>query len=177
MSDPHDSIEEPVVENRYTRKARRDALDKQGRLLAERLIAIRHEWFIQVPFDDEPDLLEALELARRLKRGGAKARQLRFVGRLLRDVDQAPILAALDEAQSGHNLDTEVLHAAERWRDRLISEGNAAVEAFVHQHPTVDRQHLRQLARQAAKDAAQGRPPKASRALFKLIRPLLEGDL
>lgn len=178
MRDPHehDEAAPEVVDNRYTRKARRDAMDASARALAERLTSVRHEWFIQVPLDDEPELAEALELARRLKRGGAKARQIRFVGRLLRDVDQAPLTAALDRAEAGHRIDTGVLHAAERWRDRIATEGDSAVEAFVAEHPSVDRQQLRQLARQAAKDAAKGRPPKARRAIFRLIRPLLETD-
>jgi ribosome-associated protein len=165
----------PKVENRYTRKARRDALDAEARILADRIISVRHEWFIQVPLDDERELHEAVVLARKLKRGGAKARQLRFVGRLLRDVDQAPLIAALDQAEIGHTLEKDVLHDAERWRDRIIDGGHEGIDAFLAEYPTVDRQHLHQLARQAAKDTAQGKPPKARRAIFRLIRPLLEG--
>ncbi len=164
-------------ENRYTRRAARDAQHFEARALAERLASVRHEWFLQVPLDDHPKIAEHLAQARQMKATGARRREVRFVARLLQNVDHAPLMESLDRAECGAWDDVEALHVAEAWRARLIDEGDPALGAFSAEHPAADRQRLRQLARQARKEKEQGRPPKAARALFKLIRgSLAEAD-
>ncbi len=163
--------EEP--NDRFTRRAARDAEDTAARALAERLAGARQEWFVQVPLDDQLTLGERLTRARAMKPSGARRREIRFVAKLLQGVDQRPIIAALDRAESGASHDTEALQAAEAWRERLIDEGDRALDAFCSEHAGLDRQRLRQLARQAHKQREQGASPKASRALFKLIRAAL----
>lgn len=63
-------------------------------------------------------------------------------------------------------------HAVERWRDRLLAEGDEALTAFFDEYPAADRQQLRQLVRDARRDAARGRPDGARR-LFKGLRAVL----
>lgn len=166
---------EEQKEDRRTRKRARDEAHDAAKQLAQRLVAIKDEWFIQMPLDDEdPRVGEQLRLARRLKASGARNRVVQYAARLLKDVDTAPIEEALERVQDGHRIETSVLHAAEDWRDRIVAEGDEAVEAFLAQYPQADRQRLRQLARQAAKDQAAGGPPKASRAIFKVVRRHIE---
>jgi ribosome-associated protein len=57
-----------------------------------------------------------------------------------------------------------------QWRDRLISEGDQAISDLLMEIPDLDRQHLRQLIRQAKKEASQNKPPAASRKIFKYLR-------
>ena len=65
------------------------------------------------------------------------------------------------------------MHKIERWRDRLIAEEGALTE-FLRDMPGVDATEARQLIRNARREAAENKPPKSSRALFRLIRDALE---
>jgi ribosome-associated protein len=40
-------------------------------------------------------------------------------------------------------------------------------------YPDADSQHLRQLQRNAQKEAKQGKPPKSSRLLYKYLKDLI----
>lgn len=115
-------------------------------------------------------LITALKEAKRLHSRGARKRQLQFIGKLMRDVDPQPIQHYFEQLGLKTRQQAHIHHELENWRDRLIEEGDPAVEAFLLQHPQADRQHLRQLIRQAKKERAHNKPPKSSRALFRYIR-------
>ena len=80
----------------------------------------------------------------------------------------------LDQVDSSTREYNERFHALERWRDRLIAGGDAALEDFIGQYPDADRQHLRGLIRHAQHEAAHNKPPAAARKVFKYIRELDE---
>jgi len=65
------------------------------------------------------------------------------------------------------------LHGAERWRARLLAEGDAALSEFLADHPGADRQRLRALIRAARRDTEQGKTD-APRRLFRFVRDVLE---
>jgi ribosome-associated protein len=92
----------------------------------------------------------------------------------MRDQDLEAILALVDQMDSSTRQYNERFHALERWRDRLIAEGDQALEAFVALYPETDRQHLRGLVRHAQHEAAHNKPPAAARKVFKYIRTLDE---
>jgi ribosome-associated protein len=92
---------------------------------------------------------------------------------------------ALEIQRLGSAKDTQALHLAEAWRDRLIAD-DTAVGEWIAQYPQTDTQQLRALVRQARKDAvpvsnaavSQGLAPRQSRAyreMFKLVRSILTG--
>jgi len=117
-------------------------------------------------------LVAALSEARHLHARGGRKRQLQFIGKLMRDIDPEPIRNYFEQVRLKTRKLAQTHHALEAWRDRLIEEGDPAIEAFLEQHAQADRQHLRQLARQAKKEMAHNKPPKSSRALFRYIRDL-----
>ncbi|HHJ16749.1 MAG TPA: DUF615 domain-containing protein [Gammaproteobacteria bacterium] len=117
-------------------------------------------------------LIAALTEAKRLHSRGGRKRQLQFIGKLMRDVDPEPIEAYFTRQRLKARQLAQAHHQLEDWRDRLIDEGDPAAEDFLQQHPQADRQHLRQLIRQARKEQAQNKPPKSSRALFRYIRDI-----
>ena len=121
------------------------------------------------------DLLAALREAKRLHARGAHKRQLQYIGKLMRDIDPEPIQQYFEQRRLKTRQQAQAHHALEDWRDRLIEDGDRAVEAFMLQHEQADRQHLRQLIRQVRKERAHNKPPKASRALFRYLRDL-QGD-
>ena len=83
--------------------------------------------------------------------------------------DVAAIRAALHEQRQGAARDTLRLHAAERWRERLVAD-DAALSAWIGQFPDSDAQQLRALVRQARKDAAAPADAAAARARGQAAR-------
>jgi len=121
--------------------------------------------------------------AKRITNFEGKRRQMQFIGKLMRKLDDdviESIKAALLEQTQGSAQETLQLHLAEQWRDRLIADDEACGE-WLKSFPETDSQQLRALIRQARKDApaitaasvSQGLAPRQSRAyreIFQLVR-------
>ncbi len=154
--------------------------------LGEALLTLRRDLF--EPLDLPTKLVDALDELKRIANFEGKRRQSQYVGKLMRQLDEEQLAAvkhALEEQRKGPAAETMRLHAAERWRERLIAE-DAAVNAWVTQFPDTDVQQLRALVRQARKDApspteaqaaeakGQGqRQGRAYRELFQLVNAAL----
>lgn len=123
------------------------------------------------------DVLEPVREARRLQRG-ALQRQLRYLGACLANVDVDAVRANLERVQQPSRAEIVRFHGIERWRDRLLGNGDVTAEAamteFLAAHPEADAQLLRRLVRNAAVEANSGRPPKSARELFARLRDLLD---
>jgi ribosome-associated protein len=119
------------------------------------------------------NLREAVVFARSMKPNESRRRQLQYIGKLMRQVDPAPIRARLDALMSVSAEHTAQLHHIERWRDRLVAEP-LAVSEFIAAHPGADSQQLRTLIRNVTEERSRGKPPKHYRALFQMIRGLVE---
>ncbi|MFN3593283.1 MAG: ribosome biogenesis factor YjgA [Thiobacillaceae bacterium] len=119
---------------------------------------------------DLPETLhEAVLEAQRIRGHEARRRQLQYIGRLMRNIDAEPIAAQLAHVQGESAAAKAEFHAVERWRARLL-EDDTALGEWLATHPGCDAQMLRQLIRNARREAAEGKPPRASRALFRLLR-------
>jgi len=81
---------------------------------------------------------------------------------------------ALDAGGDAARRETAQLHRAETWRDRLLAEGDAALSELLVEYPQADRQHLRQLVRNAIDERKRNKPPHAFRELFRELRELLK---
>ncbi len=115
-------------------------------------------------------LITALREAAGINARGARKRQLQFIGKLMRGIDPAPVQQYFAERRQAARQQVQRQHTAERWRERILREGDEAIEAWLAEHPDGDRQHLRQLARQAKKEQANDTAPKAGRLLFRYLR-------
>ena len=156
--------------------------------LGKELLSLRADLFEAVGLPDK--LVDALAEAKRITNFEGKRRQMQYVGKLMRKLDDdtvAAVRTALQEQRSGSAAEKLALHLAEQWRDRLIAEDSAQAEWIAH-HPGTDIQQLRALIRQARKDApgahdatvaqSQGLAPRKGRAyreLFVLVRTQLGG--
>jgi ribosome-associated protein len=118
------------------------------------------------------NLLEAILEYKRMTKFGALSRQLQFIGRLMRDVDPAPIQAKLDAWNGVSRQHTAWLHQVEHWRDRLIEQPDALTELLAA-YPNADAQHLRTLIRNALKEKELLKPPKNYRELFQVLRDVI----
>jgi ribosome-associated protein len=114
-------------------------------------------------------LLEAVLEAKRITSHEAKRRQLQYIGRLMRDVDPAPIRARLAEIEGGSAQAVARHKRLETWRSRLL-EDDAALTEFAAEHPGADLQALRALIRNTRKEQKEGKPPRSYRELFRFIK-------
>jgi ribosome-associated protein len=105
---------------------------------------------------------------------GARKRLLKFIAGQLHKMDIEPILEKLSRIKNKSAHAVREHHVAERWRDRLISDGNDALTALLDEQPQADRQLLRQLLRNAQKEVEAGKPPKSSRLLYRQMKELFQ---
>ena len=115
------------------------------------------------------ELAQAVREARRIRSHEAKRRQVQFIGRLMRELDPEPIRAQLAIMEGGSAQARAGHQRVEHWRARLM-EDDAALTEFVREHPAADLQKLRALLRNARKEQEEGRPPRAYRDLFRVVR-------
>lgn len=104
----------------------------------------------------------------------ARKRQLKFITGRLREIELDNVIETLGrlKTQSAHGVREH--HQAEQWRDKLIaSEGNGVLTELLDQFPTADAQHLRQLHRNAQKEAKAEKPPKSARILYQYLKEII----
>ena len=121
-----------------------------------------------------PDtLFVALRDLRRLPSHGAQVRQRQYIGKLMRAIDPEPVLAKLAERKQRHDLEIRHFQQIERWRDRLLSEPEAAVGDLVKEYPSIDQPALMKLLEKAERERLEQRSPVGARELFAFLRQLL----
>jgi len=119
-----------------------------------------------------PEELRAAVLeAKRIKAHEGRRRQIQYIGRLMRDIDPAPLREQLD-ALTGHSAAEAARHRRlEALRERLLAD-DLALTDYVVTHPGADLQELRTLIRNARREQKEGKPPRAFRELFRLLKSL-----
>ncbi len=167
MSDPYN--DEPEEEIIYVSKSEIKRDMDELKKLGEELVNMPAKNRDKIPMDDE--LSEAIELAIRIrnKREGFR-RHMQFVGKLLRSKDVEAIRKALLKIKESHLIANQHFHMLEEKRDELIAQGDAAIQTLLEQHPDLDRSKLRQLVRQANKEKANNKTPKAARQLYQYLQ-------
>jgi ribosome-associated protein len=148
------------------RKREMIALQKLG----EALVNLPEAQLDNIPLDEK--LFDAITMARSITNFEGKRRQMQYIGRLMRDADVKPIEEALARFQLKHQNSTAQFHQTERWRDKLMAEGDEKIQEFILAFPDTDRQRLRQLTRNA-KLLKSG----ADTELFRYIRQMIEKSL
>lgn len=122
--------------------------------------------------DIPENLRDALREMKSINKFGAQRRQIQYIGKLMRDVDPAPILAKLDAWKGKSQHHVAYMHQLERWRDRLL-ESDAAFTELLSAHPQADSQRLRTLIRNAQKEIEAHKPPKNFREIFQVLREII----
>ena len=151
------------VVSKTKRKQEMTALQSLG----AKLVDLPASQIAELPMEER--LREALLEAKRITSHEAKRRQMQYVGRLMREIDPAPLRERL-EAMTGHSARAAARHRRlEAWRERLLAD-DEALTAFAAEHPGADLQALRTLIRNTRKEQKQAKPPRAYRELFRLIK-------
>ncbi len=138
--------------------------------LGERLAGLKPALWEQFGFS--PEMLGALEESRRIRSHIARRRHFRRLGKLLRHEDRERVHALFERMDNAHLEDSRRFHRLEQWRDRLLTGGDPVLNELIARCPGADRQRLRQLVRQARKEAQREQPPAASRRLFRYLKEL-----
>lgn len=141
--------------------------------LAKTLISMPETTLKRMPM--EQDLRDAVEFARSIKAHGARKRQLMTVGKMLRQRDNQELLDAVNNIDQKNRQANARFHHIETWRDRLLEGSDQDLSELLEQNPDANAQILRQLIRNAQKEAKLGKPPTSSRKLFKRLRELDTG--
>jgi ribosome-associated protein len=118
-------------------------------------------------------LREAVLECKRLKKHEAVRRQKQYIGRLMRDVDAAPIVEQLNAIEAPSRQQTALLHLVEQWRDDMLRDPDA-VERFAREFPHADAHRLRVLVSAAGEERKAKRAPKHFRELFHAINDVIQ---
>ena len=151
------------VVSKTKRKQEMTALQSLG----AKLVDLPASQIAELPMEER--LREAVLEAKRITSHEARRRQMQYVGRLMREIDPAPLRERL-EAMTGHSAQAAAQHRRlEAWRERLLAD-DEALTAFAAEHPGADLQALRTLIRNTRKEQQQAKPPRSYRELFRLIK-------
>ncbi len=141
--------------------------------LAEQICELSESQLQTLGFEES--LQSAILEAAKMPPKAARKRQLKFITAQLRKLELEPVIEQIDRIKSKSIHAVREHHQAEQWRDRLLADNaHNALTELLEKFPAADRQHLRQLQRNAIKEAASNKPPKSARLLYREIRSLLE---
>ena len=154
------------------RRAALEVLD-----LGAQLVALSDAQLAKLPIPES--LLPHIRECKRITSHIAHKRQLQFLAKQMRREDDETLEAirdALDEKGETARREVAAMHRVEAWREKLIDGGDAALAELLDEHPQADRQHLRQLVRNAIEERNRNKPPRAFRELYQELREVLLGD-
>lgn len=166
-----DETTDESFDGRPSRSARRrEALDVLA--FARQLTELPPARVAKLELPD--DVRDEIAAVQRTPSHIARKRQLAHLAKVMRGhADEAftAARATLSNDRGTHARETAAMHAAEALRDELLGDhGDTALTAFIAAHPDIDHQSLRAMIRNARREREQGKPPRAQRELYRLLR-------
>jgi ribosome-associated protein len=140
--------------------------------LGEELVSQPKDRVMRVPMPE--DVRDAILACQRIKDHEGRRRQMQYVGKKMRTLEEDEIAAiqrVLDSWKGLSKADTAAMHALERRREKLLASDSALTDLLA-QHPELNAQQLRTLIRNARKEQAENKPPKAYREIFQILKQL-----
>ncbi len=113
-----------------------------------------------------------LKIAARTRPSSGRNRQIKYLAKLLQSDGYEQVQLWLRSRNSRHSEQNRRFHMLEQWRQRMLEQGDAALQAFLREYPQTDRQQIRQMIRSAQREQAQGKPVGAGKKLFRLLREI-----
>ena len=169
MNDSQDDAPEYLGPSKSQLKREMHQLQDLGR----RMLDLSNDQLNTLPISET--LRAAIEESRRIRQNEARRRHLQYIGKIIRQEDDPEgltrAIAAFDAGSEEH---TRRHHLAERWRDRMIEEGDPAIGEFLNYCTTADIQHLRNLARNARRDVQKEKNTGQPRKLFRYLRECID---
>ena len=140
--------------------------------LGEQLVDAPRDRVKRVPMPE--DVRDVILETQTITNHEGRRRALQFVGKKMRTLDEeeiAVIQRTIDSWKGASKAETAALHALERRREKLLAD-DKALTALLEENPELDVQHLRTLIRNARKEVAENKPPKAYREIFQILKDL-----
>jgi ribosome-associated protein len=144
--------------------------------LGAELIAEPRERVKRVPMPE--DVRDAILECQTITDHEGRRRQLQYVGKKMRTLEEeevALIRKTIDSWKQPSKAETATLHAIERRRDKLVADDGALTELRA-QYPDLDLQQMRTMIRNARREQAENKPPKAYREIFQVLKQLQAGS-
>ncbi|SFD17131.1 ribosome biogenesis factor YjgA [Massilia yuzhufengensis] len=161
-------------EQEYERPSKSEAKRHSNELqkLGEQLVDAPRDRVKRVEMPE--DVKEAILTCQSISNHEGRRRALQFVGKKMRTLDEeeiAVIQRSIDSWKGASKAETASLHALERRREKLLTDDKALTQ-LLEENPELDVQHLRTLIRNARKEQAENKPPKAYREIFQILKDL-----
>ncbi|PIG28703.1 ribosome-associated protein [Janthinobacterium sp. 35] len=140
--------------------------------LGEELVNEARDRVKRVPMPE--DVRDAILECQQIRDHEGRRRQLQYVGKKMRTLDEEEVAAiqrTIDSWKGLSKADTANMHAMERRRDKLLTD-DKALTVLLSENPELDVQHLRTLIRNARKEQAENKPPKAYREIFQILKEI-----
>lgn len=141
--------------------------------LGVRLCALSKEKLLKLDLPES--VYAAVVESKKITANGAIRRHRQYLGRLMREIDTAPIEEQLAKWDGKNQEENAKFHQLERWRERMIKDMKV-LDEFIALYPQTDIQQMRTLIRNAQKEMLANKPPKSSREIFKLLREITESE-
>lgn len=138
--------------------------------LGEDLIPLKSNELEAIGLNEE--LLAAVHAARRMKSHGALRRQKQLIGKLMRQADVERIRARLTRIGAQEKAEKQRFARAEKWRDRLLTGGEAELQKFETATAGPDAE-LRRLLGELAVCANDRTEKTLQRQVFRRIHSIL----
>ena len=118
------------------------------------------------------DVRDAILECQLIKDHEGRRRQLQYVGKKMRSLEPEEVAAierTIDSWKGASKAETAAMHSLEKKRDKLLTDDKALTELLAT-HPELDAQQLRALIRNARKEQAENKPPKAYREILQATK-------
>lgn len=146
---------------------------KELQLLATQLTKLSKSQREKLPASEE--LKAAFKLADKISnKPDALRRHFQFMAKLLRDEDVEALRFQYHKFVTPQTGPDKFSEEVEAIRQDLIDNGDDAINALIEKCPTLERQKMRQLTRQAKKEVAAEKPGKSFKELFQVIKVALQ---
>jgi ribosome-associated protein len=161
--------------SRTDRRREQNAREAELKALAVQLVGLKPQTLPQLGLEEQ--MVNAILLAQAIKSPNARNRQVSVVRQHLRDLGQdalddiVVLLEARDRGVAPRQPSPSAVEStspAAAWTERLVAEGDAALEELLQSHPDLDRQVLRQRIRAVTKAGRAATTPELERARDRL---------
>jgi ribosome-associated protein len=167
MPESSNEIDDLDEELKSKSEVKREMIQLQ--IFGQKLIDLSKHQRSKIPFTE--DIKDALILADKINnKHEALRRHVRHLARMLSETDLDPIKHALDVMANKHQQETAKFIKLEKMRDNTIDQGSDAIEALLTEYPSMERQKLRQIVRQASKEKKAEKVGKYYKELFEYLK-------
>jgi ribosome-associated protein len=160
-------------EDDFISKTRRKRESTELQNVGKELVKLSAEQLARIRLPET--LREAIIECKRYTKHEAIRRQMQYIGKLMRDIDAAPIVEQLEGLHAPSRKQTAIFHVAEKWRTELLADPEA-ITRFTSEYPSADAAQLRALIAKAKKERASDQPPKSFRELFHVVNEFLQNE-